>query len=178
MNYEKAVKEAVNVFVKDWVVYVVATLIVFALGCLTLGFLFGPLTAGLGNMFLKAKSGKKKPVFDDLFIYNGKFFVMAVMGLLIFLGVFFGICLLVLPGLLLATLWMYAIYAMAYDNKGITESMKTSWDIVTKKGLWMHLVILLVIGIFNSIGGTIVIGTLVTFPITTGFLAMMYEENK
>jgi hypothetical protein len=177
MNYEKTVKQAVNIYAKDWVIFSVSTLVVFALGMLTLGFLFGPLTASLGAMFLKAKS-KKKPVFDDLFRFNGKFLGMAIMGLLVCLGVLFGFIFLILPGLLLSTLWMYSMYAMALDNKGIIGSMKTSWDFVIKNGLWQQLVVLLAIGILNSIGGAVVVGTLITFPITTGFLAMLYKENK
>jgi hypothetical protein len=177
MNYEKTVNKTIDIYKENWVILAVSTLVVLALGCLTLGLLFGPLLSGLGAMFLKAKKGKK-PVFDDLFQFNGKFLGMAVMGLLVCIGVFFGCVFLVLPGLLLATLWMYSMFAMAYDNKGITGSMKTSWDIVIKNGLWQQLVILLAIGVLNSIGGAFVVGTLITMPLSTGFLAMLYDENK
>jgi hypothetical protein len=176
MKFEKTVNQAVDVYVKNWVIFSVSTLVVFALGFLTLGLLFGPMMASLGLMFLKAKT--KKPVFDDLFKFNSKFIPMAIMGLLICLGVFFGFVFLILPGLLLATLWMYSIYAMAFDNKGITASMKTSWDLVMKNGIWQQLVVLLAIGILNSIGGSVVVGALVTFPLTTGFLAMLYDSNS
>ncbi len=176
MHYEKLVKQAVDFYAKNWVILAVSTLVVFALGCITLGLLFGPLMAGLGAMFVKSKG--KKPAFDDLFQFNGKFLVMAIMGLLIGVLVSIGCVFLIVPGLLLATLWMYSIFAMAFDNKGIIDSMKTSWAIVMKKGLWQHLVILLAVGIFNSIGAAIVIGTFVTFPLTAGFMAMLYEENK
>jgi hypothetical protein len=177
MSYEKTVSKAVAVFSKDWVIFAASTLVVLALGCLTLGLLLGPLMAGLGAMFLKAKKGKK-PLFNDLFKFNGKFIGMAVMGLLIFICVCFGFVFLVLPGLLLATLWMYSMFAMAFDNKGIIASMKKSWGMVSKKGLWQHLVILIAIGILNSVGGALVIGTLITMPVSLGFLAMLYEENK
>jgi hypothetical protein len=177
MNYEKTVNQAIDVYKKNWVILAVSTLVVFALGCITLGLLFGPLMAGLGAMFLKAKKGRK-PVFDDLFQFNGKFVGLAVMGLLAFLGIMLGCVLLVLPGLLLATLWMYSIFAMAYDNKGIIESMKTSWAIVSKNGIWQQLVVLLAIGLLNSIGAAFVVGSLITFPLSTGFLAILYDENK
>jgi hypothetical protein len=176
MNYEKLVKKSVDFYLKNWVILAVSTLVALALGCLTLGLLLGPLFAGLGAMFIKPKA--KKPVFDDLFKFNGKFLAMAVMGLLIIILVSIGCVFLLLPGLLLATLWMYAFYAMAFDDKGIIDSMKTSWKIVMKKGLWQHLVILVALGILNSVGAAIVIGIFVTFPLTAGFLAMLYEENK
>lgn len=177
MNYEKTAGKSVEVFKENWVVFVVGTLVVFALGFITLGLLFGPLTAGLGAMVLKAKSGKK-PVLKDLFQFNSKFFFMAIMGLLIGIAVCFGLILLIVPGLLLASLLMYSIYAMAYDNKGIGGSMKSSWQMVMKTGLWQHVVILLAIGIFNSIGGAVIVGTLITFPLSIGFLAMVYDNNK
>ena len=177
MNYEKAVNKAVDVYKENWVIFAVSTLVVFALGMLTLGLLFGPLMAGLASMFLKAKEGKK-PVFNDLFRYNSKFIGMAIMGLLIGILVCLGLALLILPGLLLMTLWMYSIYAMAFGDKGIIDSMRSSWNMVIKNSIWQHLVILLAIGILNSIGGAIVVGTLITLPLTLGFLAMMYEGNK
>lgn len=177
MKYEKTVKQTVGIFIKNWVVLSVSTLVVIALGCLTLGLLFGPLMAGQAGMFIKAKNGKK-PVFDDLFKFNSKFIPMAVMGLMAGIGIMFGTIFLILPGLLLAALWMYSLYAMAFDNMGIFASMKKSWDMVMKNGIWQQLVILLCICVLQSIGGAIVIGTLVTFPLSMGFLAMLYEENK
>lgn len=177
MHYEKTANKVIDVFKTHWVVLVTGTLVVFALGFITLGLLFGPLAAGLGSMFIKAKAGKK-PVFNDLFQFNSKFIPMAIMGLLIGIAVSFGLALLILPGLLLAALWMYSIYAMAYDGKSIGESMKASWQMVLKTGLWQHVVILLVIGALNSIGGAIVAGILVTFPLSIGFLALTYEDNK
>jgi hypothetical protein len=177
MNYEKTVNQAIDVYRENWVILAVSTLVVFALGCITLGLLFGPLISGLGAMFIKAKKGKK-PVFDDLFQFNGRFIGMAVMGLLSCLGVFVGLVFLILPGLLLATLWMYSIFAMAYGGKGIIGSMKASWAIVVKNGLWQQLVVLLAISVLNSIGGAFVVGTLITVPLSTGFLALLYEENK
>lgn len=177
MNYEKAIYKAIDVYKENWVILTVSTLVVFALGMLTLGLLFGPLMAGLASMFLKSKSGQK-PVFDDLFRFNGKFILMALMGILIATLVSIGMLLLILPGVLLATLWMYSIFAMAFDNKGIIDAMKTSWNFVVKNGLWQHVVILLAIGILNSIGCTIVVGTLITIPLSLGFLALLYNENK
>ncbi|HRU38465.1 MAG TPA: hypothetical protein P5511_01210 [Candidatus Goldiibacteriota bacterium] len=177
MNYEKTVNKAVEIYKENWVILAVSTLVVFALGMLTLGLLFGPLMAGLAAMFVKAKSGKK-PAFNDLFQFNGKFIGMAVMGLLIGTLVFLGCLALVLPGLILATLWMYSIFAMAFENKGITESMKASWNFVMKAGLWQQLVIMLAIGILNSIGGAIIVGPLITIPLGMGFLALIYTENK
>jgi hypothetical protein len=178
MEYEKNVKDAVEVFGREWIIFVISTLVVGALGCLTLGLLMGPLVAGLGAMFLKAKKGEK-PVFNDLFQFNGKFIGMAVMGLLVGLGVMLGTILLILPGLLLATMWMYSLYAMAYDGKGISESMKASWEMVKKAGVWQQLVVLLAIGLFNSIGAAFFgIGTLVTLPLSIGFLAISYGQLK
>ncbi len=177
MNYEKTVYKTIDVYKENWVILSVSTLVVFALGMITFGLLFGPLIAGLASMFIKAKSGNK-PTFDDLFQYNGKFILMALMGLLIGILIFCGLILLVLPGLLLATLWMYSIFAMAFDNKGIIDSMKTSWAFVLKNGLWQNVVIFLAAGILNAIGGTVVVGTLITIPLTMGFLAMLYDENK
>jgi len=177
MNYEKTVNKAVEIYKENWVILAVSTLVVFALAILTLGLLFGPLMAGLASMFIKAKAGKK-PVFNDLFVFNSRFVAMAVMNLIIGILVFLGCIFLVIPGILLATLWMYSIYAMAFDNKGITDSMRTSWAFVMKTGFWQNLVILLVIGILNSIGGAVMVGTLITIPLTLGFLAMTYMENK
>lgn len=177
MNYEKSVHKAIDIYKENWIILSVSTLVVFALGMLTLGLLFGPLVAGLGLMFKKAKSGEK-PSFDNLFQFIGKFIMMALMGILIGILIFLGSIILVLPGLLLATLWMYSIFAMAFDNKGIIGAMKTSWNFVIKNGLWQNLIILLAIGILNCIGGAIVVGTLITIPLTFGFLTLIYDENK
>jgi len=177
MNYEKTVYKAIDIYKENWVTLSVSTLVVFALGMITFGLLFGPLIAGLASMFNKAKSGNK-PTFDDLFKYNGKFIIIVLMGILTGILVFIGFIFLVLPGILLATLWMYSLFAIAFDNKGIIDAMKTSWAFVMKNGLWQNVVILLAIGILNCIGGAVVVGPLITIPLSMGFLAMLYDENK
>jgi len=177
MKYETVVNQTVEAFKKDWVVFSVSTLIVIAVSILTLGLLAAPMYAGLGAMFVKSKKGKK-PSFNDLFTYSGKFFFMLIMAILIAIPVFIGSLLLIIPGLILATFWMYSIFAMAFDNKGVIASMKESWNFVAKTGLWQNLLILIVLAIFQSIGSAVIIGTLVTFPMAAGFMALLYEENK
>ncbi len=177
MNYEKAVNQTVEAFKKDWIIFSVSTIIVLAVSIVTLGLLAAPMYAGLGSMFVNSTKGRK-PVFNDLFIYSGKFFFMLVMGFLIAVPVIIGCFLLVIPGLILATFWMYSIYAMAFDNKGIIESMKTSWNFVAKNGLWQNLLVLIAVGVFQWLGGAIFIGILVTVPMSAGFLGILYEENK
>ena len=177
MNFEKNVRRAADVFAKDWAFFITAGVIVCVLGTFTLGILMFPLAVGLGAAFLKAEKGRK-PEYKDLFIYIHIWFKMAVMVLLILILVSFGFGLLVIPGLLLSALWLYSGFAMAMGKNGIIDSMKASWKIVSKKGLWEHVLMLFVLGFINTAASAFVFGLLITLPLTTGFLAMSFTEKS
>lgn len=83
----------------------------------------------MGYVFLKLKN-KEVTDFKDVFAYINKFLPLFLQGLIIGLTVGFGLILLVIPGLLVATLFIYAPFYLAYENKGIIESLKLSYRTV------------------------------------------------
>jgi hypothetical protein len=162
-------------FFKDPWTFILAGFIGIVLSVVTLGILGPVMMLGLTEMFYKTRGGKKA-VIDDLFIHMDKTLDLAILMFLVFLGVFFGCILLIIPGLILAALWMYAPYYMAFRNMGILDSLKASAFTVNKNGLMTGIVIMLVTTLINAIGGQVILGIFITFPLVCGFFGFLFEE--
>ncbi len=142
---------------------------------LSLGLLVPAMTAGMGMIFLKLKKGEK-PEFSVLSGYLNKTLQLFALGLIIALASAAGVIFVFLPVVILA-FWMYAVFFMAYGNKGIGESLSQSAAAVVKYGFFSHVTAALALLLMNVAGALFFgLGLLFTFPLTAGFLAYNYEE--
>jgi hypothetical protein len=139
-------------------------------------YLLGPaLTAGLFIGARKLDHGGTLE-FNDFFkgfdYIVQLFLVSLISGILISIG----LVLLILPGIWLAVGISLAIPLIVFAGLDFWESIKVSVKLVNKK--WFHffaLIILLVI--FNIIGALfLVVGLLVTFPVTYCILYALYKD--
>ncbi len=173
---EKVANSFVYFFKEPWT-FILAGLVAGLLTVVTIGILGPVMLLGLTEMFYKMRDGVK-PTLDDLFIHMDKTLMLAIQGLVMGIAIGLGIVLLIIPGLILAALWMYAPYYMGFKGMGLTESLKASIHTVNKNGLMNHIFIMLVMALVMGIGAQIVIGTLFTFPLTAAFLGFLFEEVK
>lgn len=178
MNLKEVVDELVEIVKKDYVLIFICSLITIALSTFTIGLFYGVAFCGMGYVFLKLKN-KEVTDFKDVFAYINKFLPLFLQGLMIGLTVGFGLILLVIPGLLVATLFIYAPFYLAYENKGIIESLKLSYRTVIQNNFLTHILIFSTLMALNFFGMALkMIGLLLTYPIFVGFLALLYDRIK
>jgi hypothetical protein len=144
---------------------------------LPLGFLVG----GYNLMMLNAmRSQEKKIELNDMFKMLSKFWPLCGLLFLQTIAVGFGFILLVIPGLILSTMWLFTFLMMVDKNTGVIASLKASWDMV-KKGFWINLALLIIYLALSVLPGQIpVIGLLLNLfviPFTTLLLVSAYIQQ-
>lgn len=83
----------------------------------------------------------------------GKILPLIGLGLLMTIGIMFGMILLVIPGLILALMWIVASPVMMAEDKGVIDSLKRSAELTKGSKRWIallfivYLVIAMVIGL-------------------------------
>ncbi|PHQ39080.1 hypothetical protein DJ69_08155 [Halorubrum persicum] len=104
-------------------------------------------------------------------------------GLIITVSIMFGTVLLIFPGLFLAASFLFFIFAVAVEERGIISSLKRSWDLA--RGSRLKLGILVVMSaIFGGVIGTItplltlaglpIVADVVTVVLTAAFFVPYY----
>ncbi len=170
---ENAAKTIVMFFKYPWV-FIFGALISVILSGATLGILAPCLWLGMGEMFRMARDGKK-PTYDALFVHLDKAIMLAVLGFILAVSAGIGMVLIV-PGIMIAALWMYSGYYMAYKGTGIMDSFKLSSAAVNKNNLMTHIMLIIGLWLIMAVGAQLVIGIFVAYPLCAGFMMFLFEE--
>ena len=171
---QDSLRESWEAFKQDAVLYVLANLVVIALGMISLGVLFAPLTVGMIGIVRKRRRGEPARV-GDVFDGFSSFGASFVAGMIVVLGVILGAILLVVPGVVFAFLSLFTFHGIAYRQLGAVDAIKHSFAAVKGHALAVF-VFLLVAFVINAIGGLVWIGGLLTGPFTTVLLTVAYEK--
>jgi len=156
LDIKKCFSDAFEVFKKNWLIMALATLLIGILSVVSLFILVGALSGGFAVFMLKAmRNPEKKADLKDIFSSFSKFLPLTGLFILQTIPIFAGTMLFVIPGILLATMWLYTFYFMMDKNTGVMDSLKSSWALVKEKGLGINLglcvIYLLLVGGGNSI---------------------------
>jgi len=164
------IKHGWRLFIKDVVPLLIATVVAAVLSIVTIGILAGPLYAGLHKMVVGRVRDGVQPAWDDVFEGLGRFW--AYLGAALFLVVTIGLAsITIVGGILLATIWLYVFPLMVDKGMGFGAALGASYALVRKTGFWEHLVLVVLLGILNSIGGPV---ALVTVPLTIVTIVVAY----
>ncbi len=181
MEINKAIKETITAIKREPATIFGASLVAIILSVLTLGLLIPFLFTGLGLIFLKIQRNEKVSVnktFESLFFYRTEILLLSAQGLIIFFTALLGMILIV-PGLFVMTVWIYAPFYLAYSGKGVGESLRLSYNVVMKNGFTAHFTIMLCLILVNLIGVKLFfVGEVITVPFTAGFLVYLYDMIK
>ena len=154
MNFQGHFENALRLLKDHALVVVLCGLLVQLLVVCTFGILSGPmLGAYLLSMILYFRDGRE-PVFNDAFAGLQRFGALFPYIFLLLL-VMLGFILLLIPGVIFAVWWLYALPLMADKGMRLGEAMRVSRAKVLEKGFFMHLVFVFMI--------TIVPNVLITF---------------
>ncbi len=139
---------------------------------------------GLAIIYMVIKIDKNRaPKMSDFFKKIDRYFsflaLLIVYIILLYAGLFFFI----VPGLLVLTIFTFALYAFVDKDLGIFESLKYSWQITRGHRLNIFLFILILFTM-NILSALSFVGLLLTLPLTNIATARLYlllsclDENK
>ena len=151
MDIGKILRNGWELFIRDIGPLIIGGLIAMVLSVLSLFILAGPLFGGLYLMVVRRVREGRPAEFGDVFACFDRFGTLFLAwwcaGLLILLG----LVLLVVPGLLLMTIWVYLLPLIVDEGLGLGEAMSRSKEMVMKGGLGIHFAALLVVGILTAV---------------------------
>jgi len=204
MDVGRVLKDSWTIFAKDWGALLVAALIAFLLGAVTLGILGPALLAGIYLMVLRrVREGRKAEIgdvfgcFDRLGAY--------IVAYLLFLGIVLAFVVIVGSPLLLlvihnsgarafgwflfalaaiaaffvavylVTVWIYWTVLMVDRRRGVIEALAESRALVVGSGFWMTLLIIFLIWVIANAATTVL--SAVTFGIggVLSFLVLPWQ---
>ncbi|MFH1157179.1 MAG: hypothetical protein V1793_25570 [Pseudomonadota bacterium] len=155
------------------------TLILLAVSLISFGILAPVAMAGYCSSIHRMVKDGREPQAADLFCEMRLFIPLAVFGLATLLTVLFGIMFFVLPGIIvifaLSFTCLYMIPLMVDKRLGIVDAVKESFAMARRGPVMDHILTILIIIGAQIVGGSFLLGTLVTTPLTTVFLMNVYE---
>ena len=156
-------KKTWNIFTKQFVTLILGILLAFILMIFVIT--IPPLIFGMYILCIKAAQGKKIKITD---IFEGFNYFFRSWGLVIltFLIIALGFILLIIPGLYLIVILQYIIVVSLIENKGITASIKRSFQI-GNENLTFSIILAILLMIIGMIGSITRIGFIITTPFTT-----------
>jgi membrane-anchored glycerophosphoryl diester phosphodiesterase (GDPDase) len=184
MDFQGYLENSWKMLKKRPLFFILGGLMTQLLTMLSMSLLAGPLMgAYLMTMVLYLRQGRL-PEFNDLFAglpRTRELFSFFFLILLIVLG----FMLMVLPGIVFATWWIYTLPLMADRRMRLGEAMRESLRKVTEKGFFIHLIFLLMITlvpilIINVLAAMIpllLVLKVLLPPIQTACIAGLYLEQ-
>jgi len=177
MDFGELLKTTWDMYMKGIVRLVLFT-VLGAVLCMTV-VLIPAVMGGWTRGFLSYVREGKEPAFEELWNFDRFWQILLVLligGTLIAIGYM----LLIIPGLLLNVIWMYALFFLIDRREmGFWDAMTASKDMVTASGFANHFLILLIVAVLNSIGSAFSgLGTLLTAPFGFLLMALVYDRKS
>jgi uncharacterized membrane protein len=167
-------RESWELFKKNALVFVLASVVAALTAACTLGILAGPVFVGLIEIVRRAQRGEPVQI-GDVFSRFDSFLPSLIALLLIGIAVCIGSFLLVAPGLLAALFSGFTLHAIAYERLSAVDAIKRSFQIV-KEHFIQSIALFVVISIAQAIGGAVVLGLLLVLPLSLIAATLAYER--
>ncbi|NQT46813.1 MAG: hypothetical protein HQ593_04970 [Candidatus Omnitrophica bacterium] len=182
LDIGRCINDAIDLFKRNVLILALATFLFQVISIFTIGILAGVLMGGYYWMLLNAlRKEDKKVELGDMFGLFSKFLPLLGLFMLQTVLTLTGFVLLIIPGIIVATMWLYATFFMVDKNTGVIESLKTSWNLVRQKGFGMNILLLVIYVALASGGGMVpyvgwIIG-LFLLPLASLMLASAYIQQ-
>ena len=178
LNIEKIFQDAFRTMVDQIVACIVNTILVGVscvfLAITVIGILAIPaVLGGYVESMIRMARGEKVGIGDFFKTGFNRFGTLLGTTILSFLGIIIGFFCLVIPGIYLMIRWYFLYQNIVDRDASVFESFKQSADMVTGQ-FWIILTLVMLISVIQAIGGTIVVGTIVTIPYTSLLTAHVY----
>src|SRR5687768_11369570 len=154
LDIARCFTDAADVYRKHFLTLFLASILFEILSLCSLLVLAGPLWGGICIMSLRAMTQPDAQIrLGDLFSTFDKFGALVAIFFILMIAGGLGLLLLVVPGVLLAALWLFPTYLVVDRNLGVFDALRSSWRIVVQRGLWINVAlaaIILAISIFPA----------------------------
>ncbi len=179
MDYVKLVENTWNQSKENLLPLLIVTLVFISISVVTFGILAPAAYAGyyrsIHQMVKYSRVPQARDVFSELRLFFPLLLFSVASALLIALGFF----LLLLPGILIsfaiAFSCLYMIPLMVDKNLGLFDAVKESYAMSRRGSIFDHIIVMLMIFGVQFIGGSFILGTVLTTPLTAVFLVNVYE---
>ncbi|MBN1134355.1 MAG: glycerophosphoryl diester phosphodiesterase membrane domain-containing protein [Methanosarcinaceae archaeon] len=179
MDIEVLLKDSWNIFKDNIIAYIIGTLIVI-LGSIII-VTIAPLLYGLAYMAVKGVKGEKveiNDVFEGFNHFVKSWIFLIVAGVLLFISYM----LLVIPGIILSILLIYALPLLVIRDYSAIDAIKESINLA-KANFKENIILFLIAMVLTAIGGWIRIGSVLTTPFvmilyTLGAHELIGESSK
>ena len=169
-------KQSWALFTSKPLEHIVASLIVIALGTVSLGVLIGPLCVGQIRMIDRQRQGDDIRI-EHVFSGFDRFAPAFLTTLIMLVAVSIGLVLLVVPGVVLMVAWGFALWFVALEGSSALEALSASWALLKQNTASVLLVILLSV-VVNSLGSTILLGAILTAPLSFIFTTLAFCQLR
>jgi len=187
MNFQAYLEDAWRIIKQEPLVIIGGGFLYQLLFLLTQGLvtiLAGPLLGGYLLLIILFLRENRKPTFNDLFL-GFKQFGNLILFFIVLLIIFIGFALLIVPGLVFSTWWLYVLPLMADRKISFSEAMRISMNKVNEKGFFMHLAFLLLItlvpilllNVLTAVMPAFIIVSVLLPPFQAGCLASLYIDQ-
>lgn len=139
LDLGRCLNEAMDVYRKNFLTFVLAVILFDLLALCSLFVLAGPLIGGMILMCLNTlRDPEHKATLGDLFGTFNRFGAFVAFFFLTLIPVLLGYALLIIPGILLTTVWLFPAHLMVDRQMGVIDALRTSWRIVIARGFWIN----------------------------------------
>ena len=171
---QETLAEAWSLFTNDFVLYVVAGLLMIVVSIVTLGVLSGPMTVGFVQLVERRRRGETCSPTD---VFDGfqRFGASLIASFLVGLGIFVGVLLFVIPGILFGCAMAFTFQAIAINDESATGAMARSFEVI-KQNPGISIVLLIIVLVLSGLGGAVLFGTLLTLPFSLILMTLAYDR--
>jgi len=132
---------------------------------------------GLLKIYLRFRDGEK-PIFENLFDGVARAHTWVGAALIAGIAIAMGLVLLIVPGVIMLLRLWFVGFVLVDERTGPIDAIQRSWDITRGHTLDLLVFFIVLVGL-NLLGAAcLVIGLLVTLPISGLALAHVYRELK
>ena len=182
MDFKQHFERSWQIMLGHFAPVLVNTLVMIVVSVVSFGIMAPVVSAGYMQSLLLALRENRKPDVKDLFAHMDLFFPLLGFTSLFVLLVVIGMIMLVLPGIAVILagtfFFVYMLPLMTDQQLGLIEAVKESTRMALDEPIVEHVAVVAVLIILDSIGSSVVFGTLLTHPYACLFILSVYEEKR
>ena len=182
MDFKKHIETAWKLTMRFIAPLIIMTLVFSVICFFTLGILGLVTLAGYFQSVLLMVREGREPRVQDLFSEMRLFFPLLGFQVVVFLAIFVGFLMLVLPGILIAIaagyFCLYMLPLMTDKKLSLLDAVRESFRLTTEGQIVDHVVVFILFVGISAIGGSVFIAWLFTQPLATVFLMSVYNDFK